>query len=296
MPAHLATSPLPSSLELMEQGLAELKETAKEEEEVEGSEAAGTPTPTNPSIIVPTLTIDNLPSEHTSSLSNIKLTPNLSFSSLQPMGGSPPIQSLKRIKSASNMATQTEMTATEVEDKAAKARTPFVGELVQKPKEKTVSEDSLLQPNCTSSTTQTTNLDLKTDSPSRLSVENITQTAHGASKTKRRKKRRIAIHSKKTNSGATAASRTSGSHLEVASVTSGSSAEFPEEGLFDLELSSDEEEALNKETSIILPNMGRTVSMPIIEERLARTEEWASNQYASAFHPFSDGDITPIVR
>jgi hypothetical protein len=44
-------------------------------------------------------------------------------------------------------------------------------------------------------------------------------------------------------------------------------------------------------------NIPRTVSLPIIEEnKMEMTEGWASSQYVSAFHPFSDGDLTPIVR
>ena len=60
--------------------------------------------------------------------------------------------------------------------------------------------------------------------------------------------------------------------------------------MFDLDLSA--EESLDELT------MSRTVSMPIIDDSRRRdlVGEWASSQHASAFHPFSDGDITPILR
>ncbi len=62
--------------------------------------------------------------------------------------------------------------------------------------------------------------------------------------------------------------------------------------MFDLELSDSEDPAL----TALASGMGRTHSMPIIEARNQRTEEWANTQFASAFHPFSDGDLTPLVR
>lgn len=64
--------------------------------------------------------------------------------------------------------------------------------------------------------------------------------------------------------------------------------EVQEDGLFTLDMSEDEME---------LVSMGRTVSLPAIHgNRHQATEAWANHQYASSCHPFSDGDITPIVR
>ena len=44
----------------------------------------------------------------------------------------------------------------------------------------------------------------------------------------------------------------------------------------------------------VTPTVAR-VSLPNVEEdRMGRTDEWASTtQFTSAFHPFSDGDLTP---
>jgi len=60
-----------------------------------------------------------------------------------------------------------------------------------------------------------------------------------------------------------------------------------EEILFTLDMSEEEPE---------LVNIARTTSLPMIHgDRKEATEAWASHQYASSCHPFSDGDITPIV-
>ena len=85
------------------------------------------------------------------------------------------------------------------------------------------------------------------------------------------------------------------SHLDVASQGSGSSCEFPEEAMFDMDMDEDELD-FSRPPAITMTSMGRTVSMPIIRGKNKRVDEWANTQYASHFHPFSDGDITPIVR
>lgn len=49
----------------------------------------------------------------------------------------------------------------------------------------------------------------------------------------------------------------------------------------------------------ISSSMSKTVSLPIVHESsMIRTESWAINSYhkQSHFHPFSDTDITPLVR
>ena len=45
-----------------------------------------------------------------------------------------------------------------------------------------------------------------------------------------------------------------------------------------------------------LTSMGRTISMPVIKGSTSMTEDWCNSHSASAFHPFSDTDITPITR
>ncbi len=46
----------------------------------------------------------------------------------------------------------------------------------------------------------------------------------------------------------------------------------------------------------LLSTMARTVSLPVIKDSVQMTEEWCNSHQASAFHPFSDTDITPIMR
>lgn len=72
----------------------------------------------------------------------------------------------------------------------------------------------------------------------------------------------------------------------------GSIPEFHDhEGIFEMDPASGDEEILQ------LTSMGRTVSLPLIEDsRMQMTEEWANSQLASQCYPFSDGDLTPIVR
>ena len=65
-------------------------------------------------------------------------------------------------------------------------------------------------------------------------------------------------------------------------------------GMFEMELSDSEEGLMNLNT------MARTVSMPLMDDaktNLVPSDELFSHSHqASAFHPFSDTDITPIMR
>ena len=81
---------------------------------------------------------------------------------------------------------------------------------------------------------------------------------------------------------------------------------IPEGAVFDLELGEDEVD--NATASMVgiskLTSMGRSVSMPLSEvgmmnqfvDKQQLTEEWAKTQFASNLHPWSDADITPIMR
>ena len=64
----------------------------------------------------------------------------------------------------------------------------------------------------------------------------------------------------------------------------------------DLEDPDNEDGSSGDRPGLHIGSVARTVSMPIIETKKAMTEEWANTQYASTCHPFSDGDLTPIVR
>ena len=63
-----------------------------------------------------------------------------------------------------------------------------------------------------------------------------------------------------------------------------------DEDIFNMDISGDENTESN--TSVT-----RTVSLPIIQEKRSdMTDSWVGRQFTSDFHPFSDGDITPILR
>ncbi|ELT87039.1 hypothetical protein CAPTEDRAFT_223314 [Capitella teleta] len=111
--------------------------------------------------------------------------------------------------------------------------------------------------------------------PPSISEDKSIETKTSEHKSKRRKKRRLRKEDIKEPL-----------HDEPLSAES---SDFPEEVLFELEMSSEEDDAM------VVPGVCHSMSMPIIQEKLARTDEWANTQFASAFHPFSDGDITPIV-
>ena len=75
---------------------------------------------------------------------------------------------------------------------------------------------------------------------------------------------------------------------------------FAEE-LFPMDMSDSEEAELTPVGSaedglMSLTSMGRTISMPVIQGSTSMTEDWCNSHSASAFHPFSDTDITPITR
>ena len=68
-----------------------------------------------------------------------------------------------------------------------------------------------------------------------------------------------------------------------------------------MDLSDDEEAEMTpvesmEESLMSLTSMGRTISMPVIQDSASMTEDWCNSHSASAFHPFSDTDITPIMR
>ncbi|KAL5014363.1 hypothetical protein ScPMuIL_008633 [Solemya velum] len=63
-----------------------------------------------------------------------------------------------------------------------------------------------------------------------------------------------------------------------------------DEDIFDIEL----DESTDEEISAI-NEMSRSVSLPNTEEcRLQMTDDWATAQYETLLHPFSDTDITPV--
>lgn len=78
-----------------------------------------------------------------------------------------------------------------------------------------------------------------------------------------------------------------------------------DEGVFQLELSEDDVamgqlDECDCHTAVAstttLTDLRRNDSQPTIEEKLRLTDEWADSQFASGLHPFSDGDITPVMR
>lgn len=65
-----------------------------------------------------------------------------------------------------------------------------------------------------------------------------------------------------------------------------------DEDIFDIEL----DDSTDEEVSAI-NEMSRSVSLPNTEEcRLQMTDDWATAQYETLLHPFSDTDLTPVGR
>jgi hypothetical protein len=182
-------------------------------------------------------------------------------------------------KTTSDTGIQTEMSGVEIETKTSKM---------------TLSgDDSCLSSCATSTGTGPEQTPQNTDSsklPSFIRLDMETSNVKKIKEKRRRRRKRSPasnIHDLPKNT-----SNSKNNHLEVASTESGGSSCDPhEEPLFDLELSGDE-----TDQALLMTSMGRAVSMPLIEDKHARTDEWASSQYAAALHPFSDGDITPLVR
>ena len=181
----------------------------------------------------------------------------------------------------SDMATQTEITGDEV---ATKTRSSNVSVKATSSDESTIS----------SPTSSTAMPCVKVDMIQELSPDSKAKdisksgTSPNSSKNKLavKKKRRKKIERKrremfKDNTFTNVDEANEGDNSSVDGQT--------DEMLFEMELSGEE--------SYPDLSMSRTVSMPIIDDhRRLMVGEWASSQRASAFHPFSDGDITPIMR
>lgn len=135
---------------------------------------------------------------------------------------------------------------------------------------------------------------LHSNTVSQASAETYTTEAHITTAKKkmqkrRRKKSRTASETKYSDS-------------------SNDSIGIPDGGMFDIDLRNEDE----VDTSLLLMTggMGRSVSMPLSEVKLGSsasrdntvvdkhklTAEWAKNQFASSSHPWSDADITPVMR
>lgn len=68
----------------------------------------------------------------------------------------------------------------------------------------------------------------------------------------------------------------------------------PDTEIFDMDVTSDEEDLKPPPAP---PSMVKSVSLPLAEEdRMDRTDMWASSQFEAHLHPFSDTDVTPVGR
>ncbi|XP_064651749.1 phosphatidate phosphatase LPIN2-like isoform X2 [Lineus longissimus] len=130
---------------------------------------------------------------------------------------------------------------------------------------------------------------LKATSSQHVGGDSDDETENSGNKKPRRTKKRVG--SKKRKNRMNHQEKVTGD-LSSAVESSSSDVRVPcdnhEEGVFEMD----------NEDDIATPvvNLPRTISLPIIEEnKMEMTEGWASSQYVSAFHPFSDGDLTPIV-
>jgi len=178
----------------------------------------------------------------------------------------------------------------EVNTQDAAIQTVITGEEIQT---KTVPRNSTSAEVCpTSTATLSSDVVAQTGDHTKLPsyVQNLSDVvcSKKSAKDKRRRRRKRspdAGHLVKNNL------KLKSTHFDLLSNESGSSGDLPDEPLFDLELSSDEIDG-----TPVLTSVGRTVSMPLIDHKQVRTDEWANSQYAAAIHPFSDGDLTPLLR
>ncbi len=319
VPAYLATSPIPSSLDLMEKGLEELKnkeddplvllQKAREEAEATKRESNLT---TILTVDVATETVEVHQLKKNESMSSLlALTKKDGNTDLHHSIQGSYDRTAGLVENTVEIGIQTDITGEDVE-RRAKSPMPIIlsdndgSPPNGSPKNGSPKNGSPRVRSGDSSTEVRETADsIKSDSPTgspkhspkpssppkpkqlehKIQIETEVSDTNKLAKKKRRKR----LAKKKELMKAHIIS-----HLDPDDAgESGSSVEggVPDEGMFSLEMSADEEQI-----ELELSSMGRTVSMPIIDPRQARTDEWASSQYASAFHPFSDGDLTPIVR
>ena len=311
VPAHLATSPLPDVLELMQRGLKELHD-----------EASGIDLGPQPTIITihPDPTPTDVPPGALGGAGPLRgagsrpggpfLDDNLGDVDATP--SDPSRSLLEELKividdaaddgaNPDNSASAAHFRPVSMKEKVTLdtgIQTDMSGAEVET---KTRLDDSCRSCDSSNCEQQTQNIDSNhgnkipnIDSnkiPSFIRLESETNNVNRKPKEKRKHRRKRSpsnIHGLPKNT-----SQPRNAQLDVMSAEScgSSSCDIQEETLFDLELSGDE-----VDQALLMTTMGRTVSMPLIDHKHARTDEWASSQYAAALHPFSDGDITPLVR
>lgn len=335
VPAHLATSPIPSAMDLMEAGLVELHRKALEERELLDDVALAmdnltldtgddsrsrsiTPTPsietgvgtqTGTPPMSPKMSKDNSAQSMSStglpkkdSQTSLYHSVHTSFdhgsdreSSKEDVRASP--SQLKKDSGSdddrkSDMATQTDMTGDEVLATLTKS-SPSIS-TGRQTSEESVSSTlqsavSLPSVRVVDESSPSSSLKLKRESSPTgklgSSPSATPRTKISSAKKKRRKKIEQKRREMQNLKDSTFANVSEAEEADNSSVEG-----QPGENLmFELDMSS--EDTCDELT------MSRTVSMPIIDDqRRQMVGEWRSSQHASAFHPFSDGDITPIMR
>ena len=121
----------------------------------------------------------------------------------------------------------------------------------------------------------------------------------GGTKSKRRRRKKFNSKPVKQTMESAVASETTSSDVVPTEMLGDN-----DEGVFQLEMSEDDVAMGQLDECDCHVAMASTTtltdlrqdSQPTIEEKLQLTDEWADSQFASGLHPFSDGDITPVMR
>ena len=155
----------------------------------------------------------------------------------------------------------------------------------------------------TTSTDSERNKDSSSDSPCNKCSLDADATKTGGAKSKRRRRKKLNALTKPLNltTESAVASETKPSGVSPMDV-----GECDDEGVFQLELTEDDvatdrvddcvrSHSAAASTTTLTDIQCQDVK-PTIEEKLRLTDEWADNQFAAGLHPFSDGDITPVMR
>ena len=144
------------------------------------------------------------------------------------------------------------------------------------------------------------NKDSSSDGPCNKCSLDADTSKTGGAKSKRRRRKKLSVLTKPLN-------QTTDSAVVSETKPSGAAPmDIDDEGVFQLELTEDDV-AVDRVDDCVRSHSAAASTTTLtdiqcqeiaqtIEEKLRLTDEWADNQFAAGLHPFSDGDITPVMR
>lgn len=276
IPDHLATSPIKKDAdEFMKQGLAELH---KEASTVITIETAGAATQTG---------------SHESQVHREDSQVSLYYTSAADQDDLDPRAAKK------DVAIQTDMSGREAEVKAHQAR-------MRTPSSDRVRTSSVDSQSCSSSApTGGALADVSSSSSSLIQTVVAQQVARSkrASRRQRRRERRKSLREEKDLAQALVVEEQVVPQeegvfsMDTDDAQPGTSAAAADVTFtLDPDANEDDDDVITEiEDSFAALPLGRTVSVPT-QLSEGRADEWAGARVTSQFHPFSDGDITPITR